>query len=395
MQYFSYLDEREKREIFAVPPTILTENIDKQTLAYALGATLYMPAISPKVADKLVKDAIPGLVSTVLCLEDAVGDAEVANAENNLSIQLNNLLQQKENGRNLPFIFIRVRNQEQLNRLLANLGSALSVIAGFVFPKFEAETGWQYFEQLRQANKCLPKRLYGMPILESPRVIEQPTRVNEMLKIKTLLDNYADLVLNVRIGATDLSGLYGIRRSYEFTIYDIAVIRDFIADMLNIFAKPNNGYVISGPVWEYFGNGERVLKPQLRQTPFQERYGDSGLNLRQKLLSKYVDGLIREVMLDKANGLVGKTIIHPSHLAPVQALYTVTMEEYLDAIDILDNENGGVAKSAYQNKMNEAKPHTNWANKIIKLAKIYGVINENHDHTSIICAGEKKLQNIG
>ncbi|MEG6615767.1 HpcH/HpaI aldolase/citrate lyase family protein [Peptococcaceae bacterium 1198_IL3148] len=395
MQYFSYLDQREKEAIFALPPADLTENMDKQTLALALGATLYIPANSPKVAQKLVRDDMPGLVSTVLCLEDAVGDDMVAAAEGNLQVQLKELLKQRENGRNLPFIFIRVRNLEQMKRLIVNLGSALSVLTGFVFPKFDPEADWQYFAELQRVNHSLAKPLYGMPILETPRVIEQPTRVAEMLKIKAVLDSYADLVLNVRMGATDLSGLFGIRRSYEFTIYDIAVIRDFIADLLNIFGRPQGGYVISGPVWEYFGTKERVLKPQLRKTPFLEQYGDAGLNVRRQLVSKYVDGLIKEVLLDKANGIVGKTIIHPSHLVPVQALYAVTMEEYLDAMDILDHEKGGVSKSIYQNKMNEAKPHTNWANKIMKLAKIYGVINERHDHASIIYAGAKKLQHIG
>ncbi|MTI81294.1 MAG: HpcH/HpaI aldolase/citrate lyase family protein [Firmicutes bacterium] len=391
MQYFNYLTEEERQEIFAVPPKKLTTDIDKKTIAYALGAALYMPADSPKVADKLVTDPMLGLVTTVLCLEDAVGDNAVEKAEKNLQTQLAHLLKQQDNGRSLPFIFIRVRNVNQLKRLAKNFGSLLSVLTGFVLPKFEAETGRQYFEELTLINQNLPKPLYGMPILESPRVIDLKTRVDQMLKIKEVLDQYQHLVLNVRIGATDLSGLFGIRRSYEFTIYDIAVIRDCISDIINVFGKPNDGYVISGPVWEYFGAGTRVLKPQLRRSPFQERYGDSGLDFRKQLISQHLDGLIREVMLDKANGLVGKTIIHPSHLAPVQALYAVTMEEYLDAVHILENNNGGVAKSAYQNKMNEAKPHTNWANKIITLARIYGVINENHDYTSIICAREEEL----
>ena len=58
-----------------------------------------------------------------------------------------------------------------------------------------------------------------------------------------------------------------------------------------------------------------------------ENYGE--------LIRKDLDGLIREVALDKANGLIGKTVIHPSHVAAVHALSVVTLEEYTDAIDIL------------------------------------------------------------
>jgi len=100
--------------------------------------------------------------------------------------------------------------------------------------------------------------------------------------------------------------------------------------------------------------------------------------------------LISEVMLDKANGLIGKTVIHPDHILPVQALYVVTHEEYCDARDILANGgNGGVTKSVYKNKMNESKPHTFWAQRIMELSKIYGVLNERYDYTSIIYEGEK------
>lgn len=396
MRYFEYLSEEQKNRIFLVPPAESIQDFDRETLSHALGATLYMPANIPDIADKLTKNKIVGLISTVLCLEDAVGDMEIEHAEKNLITQAKLLLETREQkgGSNFPFIFIRVRNLEQMKRLVKTLGPALSVLTGFVFPKFNAEEGRQYFEELSQINSTLGKRLYGMPILEDPEIIRLETREAELFKIKEVLNDYKDLVLNIRIGATDLSGLFGIRRNYEFTIYDVAVIRDCIADIVNVFGRPEDGFVISGPVWEYFSPGPRILKPQLRQSPFEGQFGTSGLQLRQRLICKYVDGLIKEVILDKVNGLVGKTIIHPSHLAPVQALYAVTHEEYLDALAVLSNSNGGVQKSDYNNKMNEMKPHMNWAKKIMTMAKIYGVLNDRHDYTSIIYARER-LQNIG
>ena len=90
---------------------------------------------------------------------------------------------------------------------------------------------------------------------------------------------------------------------------------------------------------------------------------------RQVIVNPEVDGLLREVILDKANGFVGRTVIHPSHVIYVNALQAVTKEEYTDATNILNSENDGVFKGENGNKMNEVKPHTNWANKIYMRAR--------------------------
>lgn len=395
MTYFDFFNKEQQEKMFYIPPSDGPLDIDKNTLAHSLGATLYVPGSSNRAVAKLLNNEIPGLISTVMCLEDAIDNREVAEAEENLAQQLGSLSSKKERGGRPPFIFVRVRSVEQFKSLTQTLGDSNRVLTGFVFPKFDMAQGEEYFEYLNKVNKMVGKTLYGMPILEGPSAIYLESRTENLMKIKELLDHYKDLVLNVRIGATDLSGLYGLRRSPEFTIYDIAVIREFIAVLVNVFGRPQDGYVISGPVWEYFTNNSRMLKPQLRQTPFREQFGQEGERVRMDLLGRYIDGLLREVMLDKANGLVGKTIIHPSHILPVQALYTVTHEEYCDALDILTNEgSGGVTKSVYGNKMNEAKPHTNWAKKVITLSKIYGVLNEKYDHTIVIYEGEK-LQGIG
>ena len=118
---------------------------------------------------------------------------------------------------------------------------------------------------------------------------------------------------------------------------------------------------------------------------FSDSYGKEGSDIRKKIIDAYVDGLMYEVILDKANGLWGKTIIHPSHIIPVQSLYAVTYEEYIDALSIIDNSNGdiGVLKSSSNNKMNEIKTHINWANKIMLRTEIYGVLNEGKSFTDL------------
>ena len=150
----------------------------------------------------------------------------------------------------------------------------------------------------------------------------------------------------MRIGATDMSAAYGLRRSRDHTVYDVGLIRDVISDVVNIFGREDGGYPITGPVWEYFSGSERMFKPLLRETPFIKH---DERTLRAELIAKDMDGLIREVTLDRANGLTGKSVIHPSHVPAVHALSVVSHEEYLDATDVLGTAaGGGVASSAYR-----------------------------------------------
>ena len=104
-----------------------------------------------------------------------------------------------------------------------------------------------------------------------------------------------------------------------------------------------------------------------------------------------IDGLLREVSLDKANGFTGKTVIHPSHLRYVNAMQAVTREEYEDASQILDTT-GGVIKSAKSNKMNEINPHRSWARRITSLADAYGVVEDESKVLALFRAVETHSQ---
>ena len=349
-----------------------------------------MPGTRETIAYDIISNKNIGLASTVFCLEDSIGDLEVPVAEENIISQVKKihlaLGHQEIDLADLPLIFIRVRNPKQILKLTEEMGDSAKLVTGFIFPKFTSES-YRYFEIIKSLNNQATGPYYGLPIIESSEVIYRESRLENLLEIKRLLDAYHDLVLNVRIGATDFSGYFGIRRGPDVTIYDITVIRDCIADIINIFGRSESDYVVSGPVWEYFTNGGRVLKPQLRKSPFQECQdikGNNGTKIRSQLLNNYVDGLIREVILDKENGIIGKTIIHPTHIIPVQSLYIVGHEEYLDALSIIGNQGlHGVMRSHYTNKMNETKPHYNWARKILLRAKNYGVLHEEHNFVSL------------
>ncbi|MEG0258517.1 MAG: HpcH/HpaI aldolase/citrate lyase family protein [Lysinibacillus sp.] len=382
MQHFS----SEAETIFYKKPQSFTKWDDSKILAYALGATLYMPASMPNITELIRSSKYKELTSLVIDLEDAIGDEELQDCEEKLVADIHTLFTSYKNQQlqleEIPLIFIRVRSPEQLAFLTQTLGEMQHVLTGYVFPKFTAAEGIEYFQLLEKTIAEHDLVLYGMPILESKDILYKESRMDALFAIKNVLSSFRARVLNVRIGATDFCGIYGIRRRVDSTIYDIAVIRDCIADIVNVLGREEDGFVISGPVWEYFNN-QRVLKPALRATPFIEK---DGVDTRKALLDDCLDGLMKEVLMDRQNGILGKTIIHPSHIRIVHALYTVSYEEYMDALSISENNNGkrGVVKSIHANKMNEMKPHARWAQQILRQAQLYGVYNETKDFASIL-----------
>lgn len=389
MRFFSNLYEDEVQKYFYKSPSSFSKRSPREILAYGLGGTLYMPATKKNIHEDILSKKHAGLTSLVIDLEDAIGDNEVEKAEQMLIKELSSLHEGLDKGfieiEDLPLIFIRIRSLEQLTRIIETLGEKLQVITGIVIPKFRRSNGEPILHEiakLRNTNTSL----YAMPILESKEIIYRESRVKELFEIKQLLDEYKDIVLNVRIGATDFSGLFGIRRNPDTTVYDIAVIRDCIADIINMFVRLDSPYVVSGPVWEYFSSAERVLKPQIRQTPFVEKYGQAGLKIRQDLIGAHMDGFIQEILMDIGNGIVGKTIIHPTHIQAVQALNAVSYEEYLDAYHIIAESNGevGVLKSSFSNKMNEVKPHLYWAQKIMLKSETYGVLHNEYTYIDLL-----------
>jgi citrate lyase beta subunit len=144
-------------------------------------------------------------------------------------------------------------------------------------------------------------------------------------------------------------------------------VREVLSDILNVFTR-NNDYVVSGPVWEYFRASKEMMFTELPKKGIEDT-----LLKRIPIYNAEVDGLLREIVLDKANGFIGRTVIHPTHVKFVNALQAVTIEEYEDACQILSTDDG-VVKSTQENKMNEIRPHTNWAWKLYMRAKIYGVV---------------------
>ena len=188
--------------------------------------------------------------------------------------------------------------------------------------------------------------------------------------------------MQVRVGGTDFSSCFGVRRGVDYSIYDIMTVRECLSDILNVFTR-NNEFVVSGPVWEYFRASKRMMFEELPKHTL-----DDYLMKRKPLVNHEIDGLMREVILDKANGFVGRTVIHPTHIKFVNGLQAVTREEYEDAKQILESTDGGVHKGQSANKMNEIKPHTNWAKKVMMRSRAFGVIENENSYLKLFSESE-------
>ncbi|GAA1675508.1 HpcH/HpaI aldolase/citrate lyase family protein [Streptomyces yatensis] len=391
MRHFEHLPAEVRANVFHREPVEFGVDSPARTLAVALGATLYCPATRPKLAEDIVKQAGRGVVSMVLCLEDSIDDAEVPGAEENLIRQFAELSGLAP-GTPLPLLFIRVRTPEQIVDLVTRLGAGVRLLSGFVLPKFTEERGRAFLEALMSAESAQVtealggRRLFAMPVLESPELMHRETRTDTLSGISRIVDKYRERVLALRLGVTDLCSAYGLRRAPDMTAYDVQLVASVIADVVNMLGRADGtGFTITGPVWEYFKPHERMFKPQLRISPFSSGRAEA---LRTALIEHHMDGLLREIELDRANGLQGKTCIHPTHVAPVHALSVVSHEEFSDAVDILEPQRcgGGVLRSSYTNKMNEVKPHRAWAERTLRRAEVFGVAREDVSFVELLAA---------
>ena len=310
-------------------------------IPYSLGGLLYTPATNKTIAQKIINKTYDKLNAIVFCLEDSIKEENLKSAENQLKITLNTLM---NSNATLPLIFVRIRSCEHMDFIHYFLGNTENVLTGYVLPKFDMKNSKSYCRKILEYNSHRENKLYIMPILESHAVANVENSISNLTKIKNELDLVKEYVLNVRVGGNDFSNIYGIRRNSRQNIYEIGVIRDILVNIINIFASD---YVVSGPVWEYFGTDENA---------------------------QWANGLRREVELDLLNGFVGKTAIHPSQLPVIFDSLKVDIDDYNDAKKIIDwDAEIGVEKSSAGDRMNELTCHVKWAKKTVIMAKIYGI----------------------
>lgn len=293
---------------------------------YRLGATLYMPATRHDIADIVLNNRIEGLRSLVIDLEDAISEAEIPIALTNLRRVLQRLSAAKSatSGDEWPLVFIRPRHLAMSKLLIEreDLGS----IDGLVLPKFTLASLPAWWEIIQHTS------LNIMPTLETEEVFD----VAQMRELAVALAEHPchERVIALRIGGNDLMNVISLRRPRNLTLYD-GPMGYVIKMLVAVFSARD--FALTSPVCEHIDE--------------------------QNVLEK-------ELTLDIAHGLVGKTAIHPNQIATIEQALRVSSADHEDALRIL-NSRQAVFKS--QGAMCEPATHRRWALRVLEQAQIYGI----------------------
>lgn len=297
--------------------TLITPVLD----ALSLGATLYLPCTRDDLAKTLLGRRFPALRSAVLCIEDAVRDADVPRALDNLAAFLRRLLDQGREA--VPHLFVRPRDAAMLEHILLLPG--IEHIDGFVIPKAHADTLPAYTMLHFHDNHRL------MPTLETREACD----AHEMRRFRDQLLGLQDRILALRIGGNDLLQTMGTRRSATRTAYD-GPLGAVIGSLVATFAP-----------WDF-----------ALSAPVMENFSDTAL-------------LRDEVARDLDHGLLTKTAIHPDQVAIIQSAYAVSSRHLAEAEAMLTD--GGPAVFASGGAMCEPATHRRWAERIVRRANLFGI----------------------
>lgn len=302
-----------------LPGGPIMNTLPKSFSPWCLGASLYMPAHRHDLMDCANGEKLQSLRSMIFCTEDAVSHTEVDSSLRHLGLCLQGF-------RDTPtrFRFIRARNPEILARLLEL--PDIEKVDGFVLPKFNETNFHAYFDQLRGTAFKV------MPTLETPDVFD----VGAMKELRQgfLQDDIFARILMLRIGGNDLMNLLGIRRPRNMTLYETP-LGLVIAQLVTVFNP--YGFSLAAPVFEYLDDAVTLQK---------------------------------EIRLDLAHGLIGKTAIHPTQVPVIEAMYSVDSEDYEMALAL--NQSSSPAVFRMHDAMCEVATHKEWGQGIIDRQRYYG-----------------------
>ncbi|HID5376764.1 TPA: HpcH/HpaI aldolase/citrate lyase family protein, partial [Klebsiella pneumoniae] len=174
--------------------------------------------------------------------------------------------------------------------------------------------------------------LMMMPTLETEEVYD-------VIKMQALANELSshdcrDRIIALRIGGNDLMNVVSLRRPRDLTLYDTPM--GYVIKMLVSVFAPRD-FALTAPVCEHID--------------------DHGV-------------LGRELSMDIAHGLVGKTAIHPDQISVIEEALKVSPGEHSDALRIL-NSTQAVFKS--QGAMCEPATHRRWAQGILGRGQVYGL----------------------
>ena len=131
----------------------LSRREDREILQYKVGGLLYMPANQKNIVEKIQRRENEHLTAICFCLEDAIGDTAVEDAERVLRTNLAALKEAcKEERREMPLLFVRVRTADHMEHFLDFVGAAGDILTGYVLPKVNLGNVEAYMELMRSVN---------------------------------------------------------------------------------------------------------------------------------------------------------------------------------------------------------------------------------------------------
>ena len=372
MRHYMHLSDSELNKIFSKKPEAFDNTTKKNQLRYALGATLYLPA-TKYIAPYLLEKRYSHLTSFVMCFENLIEERNINIAEKTLLNTLRTLkMAENENRINkdeLPLFFIHVRDPLQFERLyeiLIKEKDIISYISGFFLPKFNSNNADAYLSTVKKI-RLISEYIYALPIIESKEIISLASRISELITLEKTIFEYRDMILGIRIGGSYINSVLGVNSLEAMSIYDVGITASIIYDIINSFINLSyEDIAIYSSSWDK------------KITSFQTVSKSSNAFDQNKVIYNHafthdpsLDGFIREILLDKLNGCVGKTVVYPNQISIVNALYSVERKDYELALSI---------NSSNEPSLNYGEQINNkiWSNKILSLSKIYGVLNENY-----------------
>jgi citrate lyase beta subunit len=288
-----------------------------------LGGSLYIPATHRNVNAVCNADKYPQLRSCIIDTEDAIGEDELSSALENIAKMLETYTPKKLR------LFIRPRNPQVLKQLLKI--KHIEKIDGFPLPKFSTEVMREYAQILTLCEH----QFYIMPVLESLDLFSR----KRLEEIRDFLLTCKLPVLSLRLGGEDMMQFLGLKRRCEDNIYDLVAPSRVIADVLTCF-KPY-GFNITATVFNCIHH-DTLYKENVKE------------DLRQ--------------------GLIGKTIIHPNQIEPINEAYKVSPQEFEMATKMLEEETKAII--VQEGQMGEKFAHTAWAKVILERHKFYGLTTD-------------------
>jgi len=287
---------------------------------YALGGTLFVPASHQNAVPISRGEKFSQLRSVVFDFEDGLDDASYPKALENIK----QLLQQPP--RKGLLRFIRPKNTAMLDEFLQL--SIIGEIDGFVLPKFSLASAPDYIALMEKEHFAFMPSIEGSELFDAAKLAE----------LRELLLPYQERVVLIRFGAEDMFKQLCLNREPDVSLYDYSSAGVVVGNLINTF-KPS-GFDIAAPVFPFFQNGDAYAK---------------------------------EIRRDLREGLVSKTIIHPSQIEPIEKLYRVHAQMLQTARETLDRKS---AVFASEGAMVETRTMRNRAYELTVRARLYGILDD-------------------